>query len=337
MPLRKIGIWISPDMRHKIFSEREMGTLEAVYDVRCATGVDADLGDQWTELVTQAEILVTGWGSPPISDEMLDKSKSLQSIIHAAGSIKQLLPASVWERGIRVATNNHALGVGVAETTLGMIIAGLKGFFPCNALTHGGGWKNGDTSLPGFTVREVFEVTIGLVGLGQVARHLVELLKVFEVTVVAYDPVVDPAEAEAMGVELVELDELMARSDVVSIHAPALPSTRRMIGRSQLRLLKDDAVLINTARGNVIDEPALVEELMRRRIWAFLDVTDPEPPVADHAFRSMPHVILTPHIAGAVSNGIRRIGRNVVRQIGEFAEGLERNGEVTAKRATVMA
>ncbi|MCC6423069.1 MAG: hydroxyacid dehydrogenase [Phycisphaerales bacterium] len=288
-------------------------------------------------MTSQAEIVVTGWDSPPISEAMLDQAKSLQLIVHAAGSIKHLLPAGVWERNIRVATNNYALGVGVAETTLGMIIAGLKGFIPCNALTHDGGWKSNGTSLPGFSVREVFDVTIGLVGLGQVARHLLGLLKGFEVAVVAYDPVIDPAEADAMGVELVELNELFARSDVVSIHAPALPMTRHMIGNSQLRLLKDDSILINTARGNVIDDSALIEELKRRRIWTFLDVTDPEPPAVDHPFRSMPHVILTPHIAGAISNGIRRIGRNVVRQIGEFVDGSEVNGEVTAERAILMA
>jgi phosphoglycerate dehydrogenase-like enzyme len=332
-----IALWISPAMREKVFAERDMDALRHGHTLHCADGSDSELAAQWKKLVADADILITGWGSPAITDAMLEDAKKLRLIVHAAGSIKYLIPPGVWKKGIRVASNNRAIGVGVAETTLGMIISGLKGFFPCNALTHAGGWKNDATSLPDFTVREVFDVTIGLVGLGQVGRHLVGLLKGFEVQVLAYDPIVKPAEARALGVELVALNDLMARSDVVTIHAPALEATRHMIGREQLRLMKDDSVLINTARGSIIDEKALIEDLQRRRIWAFIDVTDPEPPAVDHPFRSLPHVILTPHIAGAVSNGIRRIGRNVTRQLDQFVAGKEMDGEVTAERAAIMA
>ncbi len=324
-------------MREKVFAERDVEALKAEHTLKFAQGPESDLAAQWADLVGDAEVIITGWGSPAISDEMLAQAKQLKLLVHAAGSIKYLVPPTIWKRGIRVASNNRAIGVGVAETSLGMIISGLKGFFPCNALTHRGGWKNDPTSLPDFTVREVFDVTIGLVGLGQVGQHLVGLLKGFEVSIVAYDPIIPPEAAKALGVELVELNELMRRSDVVTIHAPALEATRHMIGREQLGLLKNDAVLINTARGSLIDEKALIEELQRRRIWAFIDVTDPEPPAADHPFRSMPHVVLTPHIAGAVSNGIRRIGRSVVRQVHQFVAGTEMDGEVTAERAAVMA
>lgn len=333
----KIAMWVSPDMREKIFAERDMEALQAAHTVQCAAGPDEKLEAQWAELVSDADILITGWGSPAISDEMLAQAKNLQFLIHGAGSVKYLLPPGFWKRGIRIASNNRAIGVGVAETTLGMIIAGLKGFFPCNAITHGGGWKQKPTGVPGANVREVFDVNIGLVGLGQVGQHLVGLLKGFEVSILAYDPVIDRSQAESLGVELVELNDLMKRSDVVTIHAPALEATRHMVGAEQLGLMKDDAVLINTARGMIIDEQALIAELQKRRIYAFIDVTDPEPPAADHPFRSMDHVVLTPHIAGAISNGIRRIGRNVTRQVEQFISQKQIDGEITEARAAVMA
>lgn len=298
---------------------------------------DAELKREWSRCAGQFDAVVTGWGTPPITDAMLDAAQGLQLIVHAAGSVKYLLPLSVWDRGICVASCNEALAINVAETTLGMIILGLKGVFQANALTHQNGWKINDTDCPGFRTREVYETTIGLIGASQVGRHVIRLLRAFEAHVLVADPYLGTDEAELLEVERVSLDELLCRSDVVSLHAPALPETRQMLGREQFRMMKDGAIFINTARGMIVDENALAEELVRGRLFAFIDVTDPEPPAKDHPFRQVPNVVLTPHIAGATSNGCRRLGRSAVDQLLLFTRGQRPSGEITAQRLATMA
>ena len=298
---------------------------------------EAELVRQWPASLARARALITGWSTPPLTDGMLDQAPQLNVIVHAAGSVKHLLPVSVWDRGIRVASANDALAIGVAETTLGMIIAGLKGFFQGERLTRSGGWKLNDFDCPGFTVRELYDLNIGLIGASQVGRHLIRLLQQFDIDILLTDPFIDPAEADRLGVELIPLDDLMRRSDVVSLHAPALPSTWRMLSGEQFRLMKDDAIFINTARGSIVDEAALITELKTGRISAILDVTDPEPPSADHPFRRLPNVVLTPHIAGAITNGCLRLGRSAVNQVLEFIQGRQMHGEITAQRLAILA
>lgn len=333
----KIGFCLTKEILARCFRDADLNRLGG-HDLAYAFAEDpSEIWQRWDQLVRGAEVLVTGWGTPPISDAMLRRCDKLKLIVHAAGSIRHLLPVSVLDHGLRVATANSALAVGVAETTLGMIISGLKAFDRCAQLTRSGGWKNGDVSTPGFRIREFFDVTVGLVGLGQVGRHLAHLLTAFEVNVLAYDPYAPATIGESLNVELVDLNELFRRSDVVSLHLPSLPETQRLISADLLSQMTDGAILINTARGAVVDESALISELRTGRISAILDVTDPEPPMADHPFRSLPNVMLTPHIAGSVSNGCFRQGRCAVDQILAFAAGRIIPGEVTAESLAIMA
>ncbi|MBS0198248.1 MAG: hydroxyacid dehydrogenase [Planctomycetes bacterium] len=295
------------------------------------------LADFWSRHGASADLLVTGWKTPPLTDAMLDMAPKLGGILHAAGSTRHLLPPSVWSRGLRIASARESLAVGVAETTLGLIIAGLKGFFPAARHVREGGWLIDADRVQGHKIREMYQSTIGLIGLSKTARHLLRLLKQFEVKVLATDPYVKADEVERLGATKVELDELMASSDVVSLHAPALPETRHMLGRSQFSLMRDGAIFVNTARGMIVDEDALSAELRTGRIWALLDVTDPEPPARDHPFRTLPNVVLLPHIAGAVGTGCRRLGRSTVDQILEFAAGLPMHGEISAQEWTILA
>jgi phosphoglycerate dehydrogenase-like enzyme len=319
------------------FDPREFARLKG-HDAIFAHEIDpARLRGSWTRNAAKADLLVTGWKTPALTDEMLDRAPNLGAIIHAAGSTRHLLSPSVWDRGLRIASAREALAVGVAETTLGMIIAGLKGFFPGARMTAGGGWLIDDDRVMGYQIREMYQSTIGVIGLSKSGRHLLRLLRQFEVQVLVTDPHVRAEEAAELGVELVGLDELMRESDAVALLAPALPETRHMLGAAQFAQMRDGAIFINTARGSIVDEDALVAELKTGRIWAFVDVTDPEPPAPDHPFRTLPNVVLTPHIAGAVGNGCRRIGRSVVDQILEFASGRTMHGEISASEWAILA
>ena len=292
------------------------------------------MGRQDLERLDEVDVLVTGWGTPALDDAFLDRAMRLKMIAHAAGSTRYLVPAEFWSRGIRLCSANEALGIGVAETTIALMISGLKAFFPCAQLTRENHWKADGLPWP---VREMYQVDIGLIGASKIGRHVIRLLKQFEVNVLLYDPHVSTEEAMELGVEQVDLMELMHRSDVVSLHAPALESTRMMLKREHFRAMKHHAIFINTARGMIVDEPALVDELRTGRIFAFIDVTHPEPPRPDHPFRTLPNCVLLPHIAGAITNGVRRQGRSIVDQVMEFAEGKTMHGEITNEQWVIMA
>ena len=133
-----------------------------------------------------------------------------------------------------------------------------------------------------------------------VGRAVLRLLRSYNFTVLLSDPMIDVEEAASLGAVKVSLPELMERSDVVSLHAPNLPSLRGMINAEMLALMPDGATFINTARGALVDEAALLAELQRGRLYAVLDVTDPEPPVPGSPFYTLPNVIYTPHIAGCL-------------------------------------
>src|SRR5690606_36207563 len=139
----------------------------------------------------------------------------------------------------------------------------------------------------------------GIVGASHIGRRVIDLLKPLECDVLLYDPYVRPGDPITREAKLTSLDDLIARSDVVSLHAPSLPSTRHMIGRRELALMRDGATLINTARGALVDEGALVATLETGRVHAVIDVTDPEIPPPDSPLYRLPNVFLTPHIAGA--------------------------------------
>ena len=238
----------------------------------------------------------------------------------------------LWERGIRVSSANDALGQGVAETALGFTITSLKNMWALSSHTRAGEWTKGRDR-----VREMYGITIGVIGAGKSGQHYIRLLSGFDVNVIVFDPMMTPARAAQLNVTLTDLDDLMSRSDVVSIHAPALPSTYRMINRERLARMKDDAILINTARGSIIDEVALIEELRTGRIFACLDVAEIEPPAPDHPFRSLPNCILTPHIAGAVGNGLWRLGAFAVDELMRFLDGKPMQGEVVCTSLDVIA
>jgi len=190
-------------------------------------------------------------------------------------------------------------------------------------------WELGEYDLLGRTV--------GVVGASYVGRRVIERLHPFHVQVLVYDPYLDEQEASALGVRKVELDDLCANSDIVSLHAPRLPSTIKMIGARQLGLLRTGAVLINTAAGALVDEAAMIAELRAGRLRAVLDVTDPEPPAPDSELRRLPNVILTPHRAGVTADTRLRLGATMVEELQRFFAGEPLRCEVQPNKIGRMA
>ena len=271
-------------------------------------------------LLAEAEILITGWGAPYVGPEIPAAAPRLRLIVHAAGTVKGIIDEAIFEAGITVSHSADANAVPVAEFTLAAILFAGKRAFRFRDLYVAD--RNRDRTYP--LQREAignYGRTLGIVGASRIGRRVIELLKPFDYRLLLFDPMVDAAEAAGLGAEKVELDELMRRADIISLHAPSLPSTHHMIDARRLSLMKDGATLINTARGILIDEAALLSELKTGRIDAVIDVTDPEIPEAGSVFYDLPNVFLTPHIAGAIGLERARLGEMAADEIERFTTG----------------
>lgn len=270
-------------------------------------------------LLGRAEILLTGWGCPAVDEQVLDQAPRLRAIVHAAGTVKLHLTPACWERGIRITGAAAANALPVAEYTLAAILfANKKVFRLQRAYRESRCFQFWPQIAPGLGN---FRKVVGIVGASYIGRRVIELLRPFDLAVQVYDPHLTEEEAARLGVRRVELDDLLASSDVVSLHAPALPETHQLIDARRLALLRDGATLINTARGWLVHGEALARELIAGRIDAVLDTTEPEILPADSPLYDLPNVFLTPHIAGAMGTETQRMADLAIDEIERLVRG----------------
>jgi phosphoglycerate dehydrogenase-like enzyme len=199
---------------------------------------------------------------------------------------------------IPLADNGGANAIAVAEHTIMLMLAVNRQLTDLDRLMREGGWKN--AQLGQETSHELEGQTIGIVGAGRIGRAVARRLAGWDVDLIYYDPVrVPPDEERALKLNFCELDELLARADVITLHAPANASTHDMIDERAIGLMKPSAILINCARGELVDERSLHAALSGGRIAAAgLDTFANEPPNAENPLRTLPNVVLTPHAAG---------------------------------------
>ncbi|MFL4990567.1 MAG: hydroxyacid dehydrogenase [Microvirga sp.] len=308
---------------------------------RCCTILDPNplrsftLG-QAPDVLRKTEILITGWGCPAIGRDILEMAPQLKLVAHAAGTVKGFLSPDVLAAGVAVTHAAEANAIPVAEFTLAAIIFANKQVFRFRDIYRSD--RNRTRTFP-MTSRSLgnFHRTIGIIGASRIGRRVIELLEPFHFRVLLHDPYVSAQEAAALGVESVSLEELMRRSDIVSIHAPALPSTQGMIARRHLALMPDGATLINTARGIIVNQDDLIDELRTGRIDAIIDVTHPEVPETSSSLYDLPNVFLTPHIAGAIGNERELLGEYIVEEIERFVEGRPLRSAITPAALETMA
>ncbi|GAA1727853.1 hydroxyacid dehydrogenase [Isoptericola hypogeus] len=290
--------------------------LETLLDLRVPLPVThLDLPD---DVVERVEILVTSWGVPRLDDEALARMPKLRAIFHAAGTIRPFLSPGALESGVTVCAAADANAGPVAEFTFAQIILALK---RVGRLADRYRTQRRPRDLSGMPVLGTHGVTVGVVGASRVGRKVVERLHTIDARVLLADPYVEASEARELGAEPVPLDELCARSDVVTLHAPLTPSTIGLVGERQLALMRDGAVLVNTARGGIVDHAALTPHVVSGRLDAWLDVTDPEPLPDDSPLWDLPNVALTPHLAGALGNEVSRLGDQAMAELRRYLDG----------------
>lgn len=333
-PAALIAMW--PEAFAQQFDEERVGRLESLVGLVSPDPV-VDLDDPALAVdLARVEVLVTSWGAPRLTADVLHRMPSLRAVFHAAGTVRGLATDAFWQRGITVTSAAEANAIPVAEFTFASIVLADKRaqFLARDPMAHRDDWRtrlltDGYSNLGR---------TIGVVGFSRIGRRVVALLRQLEgVTILVADPTVDTEAVAAAGATLTSLDDLLRRADVLSLHAPELPETRRMIGAAELALLRDGATVVNTARGSLIDTDALTAECLGGRLDAVLDVTDPEPLPMDSPLYRLPNVSITPHIAGSLGSETRRMSDVALDELARWTLGLPLEHQVVLADLGVSA
>jgi len=291
------------------FRNEDLERLRAVAEVRVIGGKgQATLYDQLGEV----EILLSSWGMPKLSAELLAAAPRLRAACYAAGSVKGFATPEAYARGVIITTAMHANAIPVAQVTAALVTLANKRWFSCQARIRAGGRDGVHDAKEPAHLGNYFATVVGVVGFGAIGQLVVEHLRHLDLTVLVADPYAKAEAVRALGAELVPLLDLARRSNVLTLHAPDIQQCEKMINAEIFRAMPDGATFINTARGRLVDESALIAELKTGRISAHLDVTFPEPPVANSELYTLPNCWLTPHRAGSTGLEVQRMGKYAI-------------------------
>ncbi|MFN8496000.1 MAG: hydroxyacid dehydrogenase [Caldilineaceae bacterium] len=330
-----IYVLLRPTLYQELFSHEADRTLRTLGQLTFHPNESNLSSAELAQRIGPFDAIITGWGTPEFTDEVLDAAPRLKLIAHSAGSIKKMLPPAVFDRGIAVTHAAVAIAPAVAEMTLLLILLSLRQVHKLDqAMKTGGPWEA--TKLIGMG-QEIVGSRIGVVGAGYTGRCVIKLLTALEAEVWVFDPYLTIERAAELGVRKVDLDALLQQCPVVTMQAPPTTETYHIIGQRELSLLQDGAIFINTARAHLVDQDALLAELRTGRIQGALDVFDQEPLPLASPFRQLDNVIVTPHVAGASRQARLRQGQTMVDEVQRFLHGEPLRYQVAKAMLETMA
>lgn len=247
-------------------------------------------------LAPHANAVLMASGRYPAGDVLFDGLPCCRLIVRMGAGYDNVDVRSATRHQVLVSNMPGSIHEDVSDHTAGLILTCQRRIALLDRPMHDGRWEP-NLAAP---IRRLRGQTLGFVGFGRIARAVAEKMAGFGLHYIAVDPLISgPVEVAGRPVEIVSFDEVLSRADIVSVHTPSTTQTYRLVGRREFALMRPDAIFINTSRGAVVDEAALVESLEKGRPAAVgLDVFDPEPPLADNPLRRFPNVVLTPHVAG---------------------------------------
>jgi len=278
--LEQIPSWVSPEL--------EEANIDFVYS-------NCESSEAMLALAKDVNVLWIYGGSRLASKENLEKLPNCCAVIRSGSGVDRIDVNAATQLGMVVVNTPHAHHDAVSDHTITLLFAVGRRITVQDKNTRAGVWVDREV-LPTWSLRNK---TIGLLGFGLIPRYLIKKLAGFDLKVLVYDPFVDKAFLSEYGAEAVDLTTLLERSDIVSVHTPLTSETHHLIGEDQLKRMKKDAILINTARGPVIQQEALVKALKEKWILgAGLDVFEEEPSTQTNPLMALDNIVLTPHTAG---------------------------------------
>jgi phosphoglycerate dehydrogenase-like enzyme len=325
----KIGVVIHRPLRESLFTTADWARLHELGEVVATDSAEPISSAEAIALLQDCEVGIGSWGSPNVgSAALVAACPKLRLWEHVAGTVKNMFGPHLAGRELTIASCKTAIADCVAEMTLGLLICGVRGLFANALANRSGRCGKGRAGV-------LYGSRIGIVGVSAVGQRVARLLHQHPGQVLAYDPYCDPALAQELGLELVaDLAELCRRVDALTLHTPYLDATHHLVQAEHFQALPDHALVINTARGACLDQAALQAELERGRLFACLDVTEPEPLPDDHPLRDLPNCLITSHIAGPATVNM---GAQCVADVAAFLAGKQPLAVITPDMLAITA
>lgn len=264
------------------------------------------------EILPQYDALVVR-SRTKVTKEILERAGKLKVIGRAGAGVDNIETAEATHRGIIVMNTPGGNTIAATEHTIAMMLAALRNIPNANVSIRDGKWDRKT-----YMGHEIFEKTVGVIGLGKIGREVAQRLAAFGAKIIGYDPILTKEMADRIGVELVSLKDLLKRSDIITVHAPKIPETKNMINAENLKLCKDGVVIVNCARGGIINEHDLVEALNSGKVaHAAVDVYESEPPT-NWDLAKHPKVVATPHLGASTEEAQTKVADQILEQIIEY-------------------
>ncbi|MEG1677421.1 MAG: hydroxyacid dehydrogenase [Clostridia bacterium] len=318
-------------IRDSFFSSALLAELGGMGNVTMNEGTEQLTSQQLCEQIKNVDICITGWGTPRFDEAVLQNANQLKLIAHAGGTVASIVSEAVFEKGIRVLSGNEIFARSVAEGVIAYMLVALRKIPYYMKEMQTTGWR-GDA----FENDGLLEQTVGIVSFGTISRYVIEMLSAFQVKIKVYSKHLSQEDQERYGIEQVSLEELFSTCKVISVHSASNPQTFHMIDRALLNRIQKGAVLVNTSRGNVIDEQALADVLHENRFRAILDVFEEEPLPMSSALRGLENVMLIPHMGGPTMDRRLLVTKGLLADIVRWQKKEPLWLEISKKQANYM-
>jgi phosphoglycerate dehydrogenase-like enzyme len=326
-------VTITPSLYQQLFTPAAQARLQALAAVEFNESERNWSSEELAQRIGGFDAVITGWGTPVFTDQVMAAAQQLRVIAHSAGSIKKMLPPATFDSDVQVTHAAVAIAPAVAEMSMLLILLSLRQVHVQDRkLKAGVPWREAQ-----FMGQELAGQRVGVVGAGYTGRCVIRLLRAWGAEVWVADPYLNAERAAQLEVTHVTLDELFANCAIVTMQAPPTEETYRMVKARHFASLPDGAIFVNTARSHAVDYDALLVELQSGRIRAALDVFDQEPLPADSPFLQLENVIVTPHTAGASQQARLRQGNVIVEELERFFYGEALHYAVTGEMLATMA
>lgn len=262
-----------------------------------------------------------------VTRPIIEAGKNLKLIARAGVGVDNVDIEAATENKILVINAPNGNTVSACELTCAHILSISRNMYQATKYLKDGVWNRKD-----FVGFEVAEKTLGIIGLGRIGREVGIRMKAFQMKVIGYDPITPAEVVTPLGIEFVGLDEIWKRADIISIHVPLLPETKYLVNKDTIALCKNGVMIVNCARGGIVNENDLLEALISRKVHAAaLDVYEEEPPMNEELLRN-PFLNPTPHLGASTHDGQRRVGEEIVDEIIKLNKGEPIPGAVNAKQ-----
>lgn len=318
-------------VRDTFIPEETAGMLEKLGTVEWNGSSGQFTEDELREKIKDADVCITGWGNLRFDSNILENARNLKLVAHTGGTVAPIVSDCLYDRGIKVVSGNSIFAESVAESVIAYILASLRDIPYYNNEMQEGRWKPNNYYNEG-----LLDQTVGLVDFGAVARFVVGMLKPFRARIKVCSGYIGDETLAEYGMERATLEEIFTTCKIISIHSAKRPDTWHMVNAELLKMIPEGALLVNTARGSIIDEAALAEELQKGRFKAVLDVYETEPLPPESKLRKLKNVILIPHMGGPTIDRRKYVTLGLIEDIKRFSKGEKLKYEISREHAAAM-